>query len=345
MSFKAFGKNPSGKELVKVQQSPNYREGIFHNEHSTLIMDEKLSMLKASWMFLNKPKNTVPPVALPVVRTDLHQLPGNSPVIVWFGHSSYLIHVGGKNVLVDPVFSGHASPFSFFAKSFPGTNVFTAADMPVIDLLIITHDHYDHLDYETVLQLKNRVKHIATSLGVQSHLLYWGFDPAAITELDWWQQENLPGGFTLTAAPARHFSGRSLDRFKTLWASYILEVDGYRFYIGADSGYDTHFKMIGDQYGPFDIALLETGQYNEAWRHIHMMPEEAVQAGIELKAKVMMPVHWGKFSLALHPWDEPIKRVVKKAGELGIKITTPKIGQPVVLHEGYPTEHWWEKLS
>ena len=267
-------------------------------------------------------------------------LGNDKPVIVWFGHSSYFIHINGKNILVDPVFSGYASPFSFTGKSFKGSDVFTVDDLPAIDLLILTHDHYDHLDYTTVRKLRSKTKAICTSAGVGSHLRYWGIDPAIITEFDWWDRKQI-AEITLIAAPARHFSGRSLVRNKTLWSSFILIAGDYRVYIGADSGYDSHFKTIGEKYGPFDIAILECGQYNEWWPYIHMMPEETVQASIDLKAKVLMPVHWGKFALGLHPWDEPVTRVVAKAKELNVQITTPLIGQPVILNESLPAKQWW----
>jgi L-ascorbate metabolism protein UlaG (beta-lactamase superfamily) len=293
------------------------------------------------WRFFNKPKNTAPPKPLPCVKTDIALLTSDKPVIVWFGHSSYFIHINGKNILVDPVFSGYASPFSFTGKSFKGSPVYTADDFPAIDILILTHDHYDHLDYRTILMLQSKTKTICTSSGVGSHLRYWGIDKEMITEFDWWESKQVTGDVELTAAPARHFSGRSFTRNKTLWSSFILKAGGYSIYIGADSGYDSHFKTIGEKYGPFDIVMLESGQYNEWWPYIHMMPEQTVQAAIDLKAKVLMPVHWGKFALGLHPWDEPIKRVVAKANELNVKITTPMIGEPVVLDSSYPKEQWW----
>jgi L-ascorbate metabolism protein UlaG (beta-lactamase superfamily) len=249
------------------------------------------------------------------------------------------------HILVDPVFSGHASPFSFTGKSFRGSDVYNVDDLPAIDLLILTHDHYDHLDYNTVKQLQSKTRRICTSIGVGSHLRYWGIDPSIITELDWWDSFRITGDnseiLELVGAPARHFSGRSLTRNKTLWSSFVLKAGNYRIYIGADSGYDSHFKTIGEKYGPFDLALLECGQYNEWWPYIHMIPEETVKASIDLKAKWLMPVHWGKFALGLHPWDEPVKRVVAKAKELNVNVTTPLIGQPVILNESYPHEQWW----
>jgi L-ascorbate metabolism protein UlaG (beta-lactamase superfamily) len=341
--FKTFGKTPSGKDLEKIIASPNYKEGIFQNISPTKTMAGKVSYPKLLWRFMNKPKNTAPPKPVPAIKTDLNSLKEDAPVILWFGHSSYFIRINGKTILVDPVLSGYASPFSFTAKSFKGADIYKPEDFPAIDILLLTHDHYDHLDYHAVLKLKPKVKAICTSLGVGSHLRYWGFDPAIITELDWWESKELTG-IELTAAPARHFSGRLFTRDKVLWSSFILKSGDYRIYIGGDSGYDTHFKTIGEKYGPFDIAMLEAGQYNESWPLIHMMPEETVQAAVDLKAKVLMPVHWGKFAIALHPWDEPVKRVVAKANELNVKVTTPMIGEPVVINHSYPDKKWWVDL-
>lgn len=340
-----MGKNPSGERLKKVQQSPNYRDGIFQNLSVTEVMAEKGSFFKTFKKFLNKPKNTVPPSPIPSVKTDLKNLPSGNPVLVWFGHSSYLIKINGKHILVDPVFSGYASPFTFkSAKNFDGSNVYSVDDMPPIDILLITHDHYDHLDYSTVLKLNSKTTHIVTSLGVASHLEYWGFDTNKITELDWHGSVEKIEGIEITSVPARHFSGRSFKRAKTLWASFILKTKDLSVYLGADSGYDAHFKQIGEKYGPFDLAILESGQYNEAWHNIHMMPEETVQASLDLKAKTLLPVHWAKFSLSLHPWNEPIERLTTKAEELHVPVTTPMIGEPIIIGEKYPAEKWWRKM-
>jgi len=341
MMFKAFGKNPSGEELARVENSSNYREGIFHNPGNAPVMDENLSFFKILWKFLNKSKNTVPPGPLPAIKTDLKTLDPGKPVIIWFGHSSYLIHIKNRNILVDPVFSGNASPFPFFARNFTGTNIYSPDDFPAVDVLLLTHDHYDHLDYHTILKIQHRSDIICTSLGVASHLQYWGIDKNKIVEFDWWEEKQVTDEIFLAAAPAKHFSGRGFARFKTLWSSFVLKIGGFTIYIGADSGYDSHFLTIGNKYGPFDLAILESGQYYEAWKNIHMLPEEAVQASIDLQARVMMPVHWGKFSLSLHPWDEPIRRVVRKGAELNVQITTPLIGEPVILNESYPDKKWW----
>jgi L-ascorbate metabolism protein UlaG (beta-lactamase superfamily) len=176
---------------------------------------------------------------------------------------------------------------------------------------------------------------------VSRYLNAEGINKQRITEMDWWQGVDIAPNIQLAATPARHFSGRGLKRNGSLWASFVLVIDGYKIFIGSDSGYDTHFREIGKQYGPFDIALLECGQYNQAWPFIHSMPEELVTEGNDLNAKVLMPVHWGKFALALHPWDEPVKRFVDAAEKAGIDYTIPMIGQPVVLDEYYPKEKWW----
>lgn len=345
--FKTFGSNPSGKQLERITKSPNYRNGVFHNLRETKMLAENASYFKITWRFFNKPKNTAPSKTLPAVKTDLHSLSSDKPVIIWFGHSSYLIVIKGITFLIDPVFSGHASPFSFAAKSFKGSDIYSVYDLPRIDVLLLTHDHYDHLDFSTILKLKSKVKIICTPYGVGSHLEYWGVDRDIIQEFDWWDSKDLGNDISklpveLIAAPARHFSGRGLVRNKTLWSSFILRSGEYSIYIGSDSGYDTHFKTIGDKFGPFDIAILEAGQYNEDWPDIHLMPEDTVHAAVDLRAKVLLPVHWGKFAIALHPWDEPVKRVLAKAKELSVQVTTPLIGEPIVLHRSYPGTNWWE---
>jgi L-ascorbate metabolism protein UlaG (beta-lactamase superfamily) len=339
--LRTFGRNPSGKDVETIKTSSNYRDGVFQNLSQTESLAKGASTLKIMWRFFNKPTNTAPPKPLPSIKTDLKSLADDKTSIVWFGHSSYFIHINGKNILVDPVLGGYASPFSFTGKSFKGSDIYTVDDLPAIDILILTHDHYDHLDYKTVTKLGSRTKNICTSAGVGSHLRYWGIEAGIITEFDWWDSKQISHDIEIISAPARHFSGRSFTRNKTLWSSFILKAGDHRIYIGADSGYDSHFKTIGEKYGPFDIALLECGQYNEWWPYIHMMPEETVLASIDLKAKVLMPVHWGKFALGLHPWDEPVKRVVAKANELNVKVTTPMIGEPVILNESLPVKEWW----
>ncbi len=340
--IKSLGKNPSGKRLERIKQSPNYKNNAFQNLSHTDQLSKDTSYAKIMKDNFNKSKNTEPKKILPFVKTDLHAIHSEEPVIVWFGHSSYLLKINGKTILVDPVFSGNASPFSFMIKAFKGSDEYKAEHMPKIDLLLLTHDHYDHLDYKTLKLLRSKIKQIYCPLGVGSHLEHWGFEESRITELDWWETCSFENDIVITAAPARHYTGRTMVRSKMLWASYILKTKTHSIYLGGDSGYDSHFKMIGEKYGPFDIALLESGQYNTSWPNIHMMPEQTVQASIDLKANILFPIHWGKFALAMHDWDEPIKRVLKKAEELSVKVTTPMIGQPLFISKNYETKFWWE---
>ncbi len=342
MLKKAFGKIPAGERLQRIQQSPNYKNDSFQNLSHTPVLAEDSSYWKTLKAYFNKPKDTRPPVPLPFVQTNLNQLPGDAPVIVWFGHSSYLLRIHGINILVDPVFSGSAAPVSFMVKAYPGANTYQVKDMPEIDLLIQTHDHYDHLDYPSIVALQPKVKKVITTLGTGAHFAYWGYDNDKITELDWWQTTAVTDSIQLTATPARHFSGRGITRGKTLWAGFVLQAPDYTLYLGGDSGYDTHFKTIGTTYGPFNLAILECGQYNQHWPHIHMMPEQTAQAAVDLGAKLLLPVHWAKFTLALHSWNDPIIRVVKKTGELQLPVTTPMIGEPIMLGKPHPQTQWWQ---
>lgn len=342
MSLKITGKLPSGKHLQQLQRSPNFKNGAFQNISYTPMKPEGVSYWKMMREFFKKHPETEPPRKLPFVKTDLSKLRSPEPVIVWFGHSSYFIRIGNKNFLVDPVFSGNAAPLSFMVKAFPGSNEYKADDMPAIDHLILTHDHYDHLDFKTMRKLKSKVRSVFCSLGVSSHLKHWGMDGNIITEMDWWQSADLDNEMTLTAAPARHFSGRGIKRGQTLWSSFILKTNKHNLYLGGDSGYDGHFKEIGNKYGPFDMAILESGQYNTMWPLIHMMPEETVQAAVDLGAKILLPVHWGKFRLGMHPWNEPVKRVIAKAEELKVQVATPKIGELYNINSIPKPQFWWD---
>jgi L-ascorbate metabolism protein UlaG (beta-lactamase superfamily) len=351
-----LGKDPVGERLRRIRNSPNYKNGAFQNLTPTEVTLKGASLFKMLGEYRNRPVNTVPNHPLPSIHTDLRALPSDHPTIVWFGHSSYLIRINGFHILVDPVFSGNASPVSYFAKAFPGTDVYGVKDLPEIDLVLLTHDHYDHLDFKTIRQLIPKARHFCTSLGVGAHLESWGIPTENITELDWWETWTIPaagqrkaGAITLTATPARHFSGRGIKRGHTLWSSFVLKTTAdsaatpaYSLFLGGDSGYEQHFKAIGDKFGPFDIAILECGQYGKNWPYIHMLPEQTATAAIDLRAKHLLPVHWGKFTLALHPWNEPIHRIVAAAARNGIPLTTPLIGEPVILDKEYPQKEWWD---
>jgi L-ascorbate metabolism protein UlaG (beta-lactamase superfamily) len=328
--------------MERMKKSPNYRDGAFQNLNNTPSLKEGVSYYTVfKEFFFGKSKRVEPATVLPSNKTDLKQLDPNEDLIVWFGHSSYLMQLDGRRILVDPVFSGNASPLSFTTKSFKGTDVYTADDMPDIDYLLISHDHYDHLDHRTIVALRPKVKHVITGLGVGAHFEHWGYDTANIMERDWNDHIVLDPGFEVTLVPARHFSGRGFKRNGTLWTSFVLKTPGHKIFIGGDSGYDTHFATIGAQHGPFDLVMLENGQYNEYWKYIHMMPEEVVKAALELKAKKLFPVHWSKFALALHDWDEPILRVVKEARLKNMPLMHPMIGQVVRLDDTAKHDEWW----
>lgn len=342
-----FGALPEGQRLERIRNSANYRDGQFQNQSHTPPLTEGYSYMEVMYQFLFKrhPKRN-PASTIPSVKTDLLHLPANRDLLVWFGHSSYFIQVNGKKILVDPVFSGNASPLPGSNKAFPGSDVYTAADMPSIDFLFITHDHYDHLDHQTMMKLKGRIGRIFCGLGVGAHLERWGFSPADITELDWYDSAELGDGLTLTAAPSRHFSGRAFKRNNTLWLSMILQTPTLRLYLGGDSGYDQHFKKIGDAYGPFDLAILDNGQYDVRWYRIHAMPAEVLQAAVDLKAKRMFPAHSGKFAMANHAWDDPLNTITSLNAEKGVELVTPMIGEAVDLsapRQSFST--WWKDME
>lgn len=335
--FQIFGKNPGIKQ---IQQSSNYSKGAFNNIEHTAMLAEDASFFNMTKDLISGNKNRIPNKLIPSVKSNLNHL--NEDTITWLGHSSYHIYFSGKHILVDPVFSGAAAPFSFMIKAFEGSNNYQPDDFEKIDVLILTHDHYDHLDYYTLLKLKAKIKHIYCSLGVASHLTYWGFNANDIHELDWWQSKQIDDEIKLTATPARHFSGRGIKRAQTLWSSFVLEGNQRKLFLGGDSGYGKHFIDIGNKFGSFDLAILECGQYNEKWPVIHMQPEETVQAGIDLGAKTILPVHWGKFALAYHDWDEPINRFTQKANALNINHITPQIGEGYAFDKPHETKVWWK---
>lgn len=341
-----IGGDPSGERQKRIEASPHYKDGKFQNVVETN-MDMPLTvMAKVMYEMVRggderEPKDTVPTVDLDIAAWNA--VPDSSYAVAWFGHSSLLIKLGGTTYLIDPVFGERASTFSFAGpKRFNYHQHMQVDLLPAVDVVLLSHDHYDHLDHETVLQLKD--KRFITPLGVGAHLEAWGVPASAITEKDWWEGEDV-GKVKLTLVPARHFSGRGMtNRFSTLWGSWVMESGGRRIYFGADSGYSPTFKEVGEHFGPFDLALLECGAYNERWANIHMMPEETAQAAVDVKARVLMPVHWGKYSLALHPWKEPIERLTKKADALGVQLLTPRIGAIVVDADPAASTAWWEPL-
>jgi L-ascorbate metabolism protein UlaG (beta-lactamase superfamily) len=349
MKLPKFGKSPSGERLVRIQKSPNYKDGKFVNLSPTTELVEGSTPLSLTLEYVfQKAKRRSPIDRIPSVKNDLLNLPIDQDVLVWFGHSSYFMQIDGKRILVDPVFSGNASPIPHTAKSFNGTDIYTVDDLPEIDYLFISHDHYDHIDYETILKLRTKTKKVICGLGVGEHFEYWGYKIENIIESDWNEQIELGDGFTVFTTPARHFSGRGFTKCNTLWMSYVLKTSTMNLYIGGDSGYDTHFADIGNKFGPIDLAILENGQYNEKWRYIHMLPPDVLQAAKDLKAKKLFPVHSSKFVLANHDWDEPLAKITElnHNSENPIPLVTPIIGELVFLKNDQQVfRKWWEGIN
>ena len=295
---------------------------------NTEVMTSKKSSLGATWNFLTESrKDTKPTQTVPAEKVDLRNLPREGDCIVWFGHSSYLLQVEGKRLLVDPVFY-KAAPVRWANRPYPGTDLWKPSDLPSCDWLLITHDHWDHLDYQTVKELKSSILKVLLPLGVGEHFERWGYEETRLLELDWWESIELEDGFTLYCLPARHFSGRGFSRNKALWASFLLKTpSGRQIYIGGDSGFGPHFREIGQAFHGIDLAFLENGQYNEDWSQIHTLPTELPQVCRDLGAKEVITVHHSKYTLSKHPWDEP--RLNEDALEKeGIKVRCLVMGRP-----------------
>ncbi len=344
MQQQVFGKTPSGERLKRIQNSPNYKKDKFENQSFTPDLVEGYTYWDILKKQIKKVEEKEPKNPIPSIKTDLKNIQSKKPVIIWFGHSSYFIQIAGKKILIDPVFSGFASPVPIGVKNFKGSNEYTIEDFPELDLLIISHDHYDHLDYKTLKKLHPKVKKVMTSLGTGEHLVHWGYDEKNITELDWWETYQFDENIHFTSTPARHFSGRGFARGKAFWSSFVLKTADYQLFLGGDSGMDSHFEEIGKKFGKFDLVILECGQYNEMWRYIHAFPEDSITIAKQLNAKMLLPVHWAKFALAQHPWKESIERITSEAKKQNQLYTTPKIGEMVILGEQYPNQHWWDNV-
>lgn len=339
-----FGASPTKERLENITSSPNYKNKVFQNIVTTNMDMGGKEMLFSLYQFLFKNEGRTPATPLPVKFNNILTENGTTTYITWYGHSALLLEIDGKRILIDPMLGRASAPVNFISKRFAYQHPIPISSITKIDAIVISHDHYDHLDYSSIIALKNHVAHFYTALGVGSHLVRWGVRAEQITELDWWQSSQL-GNITLTATPARHFSGRGLtDRNKTQWASWVIKGTRDNIYFSGDSGYASHFKEIGERMGPFDFAFVECGQYNKLWESVHMMPEQSVQAAIDLNTAIMMPIHWGGFKLAMHSWTDPIERVTREADNRNLKICTPFIGERFGLGST-PNEKWWEGVK
>ncbi len=341
-----FGDNSRGDSKTRIENSSNFLDGKFRNLVPTKMGFEKGEDYNNEYIadtnIGKRPKNPLPSVKFN--KTNFTENDDNS--ITWFGHSTILIKLDNKIIVTDPVFN-NASPFSTILgpTPFEYENNICAKDLPnKIDIVLITHDHYDHLDYKTIKEIHTRVEKFFVPLGNKAHLLKWGVHEGKIEEFDWYN--NLPyKDIDFTFTPSRHFSGRGItDRFATLWGGWIIKSKNSNLFISGDSGYFDEFKRIGEKFGPFDIVFIENGAYNPRWQYIHLFPEQGVHASLDAQAKVALPIHWGKFSLSSHSWSEPIERFAKEAEERNLTIATPLVGQTFIIGGDIPNESWWENL-
>ncbi|WP_295125312.1 MBL fold metallo-hydrolase [uncultured Chitinophaga sp.] len=339
-----FGAAPSGKRLTQIATSPEYRSGKFHNtvERPSLAEGHTFWGELNDYFFGKHPRRS-PRAQVPSIKTDLSSIPRDSNVVIWLGHSTCFIQADGIRFLTDPSLSGNASPIPGTVPAFRGANIYSPDDIPDIDYVLVSHDHYDHFDYETMRNLRGRVKHVVCGLGIGAHLERWHYSPEQIIERDWHQQAVSGNGVLIYTEEAAHFSGRTFIQDRALWVSFVIQTPSTRIFYSGDGGYGKHFATIGAKYGPFDLALMECGQYDKAWHYVHLLPEEVVKASVDVKAKQVLPVHNSKFQLAKHPWDEPLEKMLALSAGKPYRLATPMIGEPFKIGD---TTHrftqWWK---
>ena len=352
-----FGSIPKDDDYLRMKKSSNYNipKDKFINQNPEVMEN----MRKNSGFWANPRKNmannyffnsnkTEPETLLPEDKTSLNEnfvKSSNNIKFAWLGHSSILMSINNKIILIDPIFSSSASPFSWLIKRYQPP-VFKLKELPKVDFILISHDHYDHLDMKTIKFFNNN-KDISfvVPLGVGSHLKKWGVENSRITEMDWWDTKIIKG-IKFICTPAQHFSGRKafIETQKSLWASWVVKSGKRSFYFSGDSGYAKHYKEIGDKYGPMEVVFMDSGQYNTRWREVHNMPEEVIKGFIDLKGENLIPIHWGMFTLAMHNWFDPPVEIKKRAEEKSISLITPIIGQVIDMKNLIDTESWWEKF-
>jgi L-ascorbate metabolism protein UlaG (beta-lactamase superfamily) len=343
-----FGRLANDEQIQEYQKTGHFSDGKFLNKEE-IVMELNCHSITQMFKEIFEPDpNIAPKKNIEVQKIEPKILVGNSDSLVrltWFGHSTFLVEMDGKIILLDPVFGKYAAPHPLLGRErYNHKMPITIEDLPQIDAIIISHDHYDHLDYPSIKKLKLKTKHFFVPLGVGNHLREWGIEDENITEMDWWQEDQLDA-ITIAFTPSRHMSGRGLsDQSATLWGSWVLQSSNANIYFSGDGGYGTHFKEIGEKYGPFDLGLMECGQYNKLWADVHMMPEQTVKAAQDVGAKQIIPIHWGAFSLATHSWTDPIERITKEAKELQLPIATPQIGEPFIVGDSLRVNsNWWRK--
>lgn len=342
-----FGKLPEGQALKPLEQSLNYRDGKFQYPLPTPLFSQDTNTFSIIVKgIFSKSERLVPKKPIPTVKTNLKGLDPKQDTVIWLGHSSWFIQLAGKRILIDPILSDFAAPFSAFNKAFAGTTIYQPDDIPAIDILLISHDHWDHLDYPTVKALQSKVKQVICPLGLAASFYFWGYPEENVFEGDWNDSVAVSDDLTIHLLPARHYSGRFLGKNKTLWAAFALISSQHKIFFSGDSGYGPHFREIGDSFNGFDLVMLDCGQYDPRWSFIHMTPEEAAKAAEDLKANVFLPAHVGRFTIANHPWDEPFNRLADATKDKSYQAVTPKIGEPVMMDDPSPQfTAWWLEVE
>ena len=345
-----FGRTPDTQQLEKHIHSSRYHLGRFHNTGEDEMVHGAGHFFRILGKFYNQPAGNGEPVKpLPIHKPgkELSDHPASQSVrITWLGHAALFIEIEGARILTDPMFSERASPVQWMGpKRFHPVPV-EIDDIPQLDAIIISHDHYDHLDYHSIRKLAPKTKRFFVPLGVGDHLKSWGVEPAKITELDWWQEAKLNDHIRLAATPAQHFSGRGLfSRNTTLWASWAILGEEKKIYFSGDTGMFSTFKEIGKRYGPFDFTLMHIGAYADEWPKVHMTPEEAVQAHIDIGGKIFVPIHWGTFRLAFHDWNDPAERLHREAQRKHLRYVIPIAGESISNPQLPPVRTWWREDS
>lgn len=345
-----FGAMPRGEDLIRIHNSSNYHGDEFKNLEPTQVIISKKDFLKILWDHLQGARpGLTPDRPIPALHPDFKSLDLSHDMLIWLGHSTFYLQLNGLRILIDPVFSKSAAPIDFANRAFAGTTIFSADDFPIIDVVLITHNHWDHLDYPTMTALRPKVRKVVTALGVGATLEQWGFAREDITELDWFDSRsfsanelNLSNELIIHAIPSRHFSGRLLRKNQTLWTGFAVFSPGMKLLFSGDTGYGRHFADIGRRLGPFDVAALDMGQYDPLWPQMHMTPEDASQAARDLNTRFLIPAHVGKFALAHHTWQNPFNRITAASNNAPYTLLTPKIGEVTLLPlTKQSSSSWW----
>ena len=348
--MKSLGKKPEGARLERMKASPRWLGERFRNVHPITpgLRDPNAAMPSLS-DFLCGGERRVPRGPLPSTNPleAWRKTPSSGLRATWLGHSTVLIEIDGLRVLTDPVWGPRASPSRLAGpKRFQPVPV-SLSEMPPLDLVIVSHDHYDHLDYPTIRELAKRNVPFVTSLGVGAHLEAWGVSPENITELDWWESHRpARGGLTVTAAPSQHFSGRGLkDRNATLWSSFVIRSERHAVFFSGDTGLTSEYQLIRDRLGPFDLVMLEVGAFHPAWGDIHLGPQNALKALALLGGGAFLPVHWGTFSLAMHAWDQPAEELLSLGEKTGAQLVMPRLGEAIEPGHAGRAQAWWRGVD